>query len=154
VVYYKVSLFISMKRFLSFLFIILLLLPLITPAQIFKRKVNKIDEDGKRKGLWLSYWDENENILMSKYHYKNGLETYVCKEFYSNGKTRLKFRYYKNRIRVKYYNQTKQLAQKGWSKWDVTEDDLHYYWDGKWKFYDENRKLVKVEIWEMGEKKE
>ncbi len=143
-----------MKRFFKLLVIFLLLTPLIATTQIFKRKFNKSDENGKRQGLWISYWDDDEKILMTKYHYKNGWETYTCKEFYDNGKTRLKFRYYKNRIRVKYFDKDRQLTQKGWSKWDITEEDLHYYWDGKWKFYDEDKKLVKVEIWEMGEVKE
>lgn len=131
-----------------------LLLPLITSAQVFKRKVNTSDENGKRQGLWLSYWDEEEKTLMTKYHFKNGHETYICKEFHSNGKTRLKFRYYKNRIRVKYFDENKQLTQKGWAKWNLTEKDLHYYWEGKWKFYDEKKKLIRVEIWELGELKE
>ncbi len=143
-----------MNRFLKYFVVILLLFPLILSAQIFKRKVNRNDENGNRKGLWINYWDDDEKILMSKYHYKDGMETYVCREFYSNGKTRIKFRYYGKRIRVKYFDENSQITQKGWSKWDIAEKDLHYYWDGKWKFFDENKKLVKVEIWEMGELKE
>lgn len=140
--------------FFRILIVILLLFPLLASAQFFKRKVNRIDENKKRTGLWITYWDEGEKILMTKYYYKDGFETRVCKDYYNNGKIRLKFRYYKNRIRVKYFDENRQLTQKGWSKWDITEEDLHYYWDGKWKFYDENGKLMNVEIWAKGEKAE
>lgn len=116
----------------------------ISYCQFMKRNKNQYDENGKRKGLWISYWDDEEKIPMSVARYKNGYETGVSKEFHQNGTLRLKFRHHKNHLRVKYYNENRKLERKGWSVIEYNEADTHYYWHGKWKFYAENRKLTQV----------
>lgn len=119
-------------------------------GQILKRHINQYDENGKRKGLWLSYWDEEEKIPMSVATFKNGYETGVCKEYHQNGKLRLKFRYHGNRIRVKYYDINRKIEQKGWSIISYNEVDIHYYWHGKWKFYNEKGKVERISLYEKG----
>ena len=123
----------------------------ITYSQFFKRQINKYDENGKRRGLWITYWDDNEKIPMSSATYKDGYETGVSKEFHQNGNLRLKFRYHKNRIRVKYYDVNRNLEQKGWSVLEYNKEDTHYYWHGEWKFYSEKRKLIKTGHYINGE---
>lgn len=113
-------------------------------GQIFKKHINQYDDNGKRKGLWITYWDDKKKTPMSVARFKNGYEAGVSKEYHQNGNLRLKFRHYKNRIRVKYYNQDRKLESKGWSVIDYNEADTHYYWHGKWKFFDKNRKLTLV----------
>ena len=88
---------------------------------------------------------------MSMAYFKDGRETRLSKEYHINGKLRLKFRYYKDRIRVKYYTESRKLEQKGWSVIEYNEDDTHYYWHGKWKFYNNGRKLERVALYENGE---
>ena len=149
-VFVKSILEISMNRLLKLLAVFLLLIPMITSAQLFKKKVNRVNENGNRKGLWISYWNEKDKTLQTKYYYKDGHETRVCKNYYGDGEIRLKFRYYGERIRVKYFDEERKITHKGWAKWELTEKDLNYYWDGKWKFYDENQKLIKVEMWKKG----
>lgn len=113
-------------------------------SQFLRHKKNQYDENGKRKGLWISYWDDEEKIPMSMATYKNGYETGVSKEYHQNGNLRLKFRYHKHRMRVKYYEKNRNLESKGWSIIEYNEEDTHYYWQGKWKYYDENRKIIKI----------
>jgi len=113
-------------------------------CQLLKRHKNQYDENGQRKGLWITYWDEEEKIPMSVARFNNGHETGVSKEYHQNGNLRLKFRYYRNRIRVKYYDENRKLEQKGWSVIEYNADDTHYYWHGKWKFFTENRKLIRI----------
>jgi antitoxin component YwqK of YwqJK toxin-antitoxin module len=125
-------------------------MPVFSTAQLFHKKVNRYDENGKRTGLWVNYWDEEEKIPMSKNHFKDDRETGVCKDYHNNGKLRLKFRYYKNRTRVKYYDEDRQIEQKGWSIMEFTKDDIHYYWHGKWKFYNQDRKLIRKSIFKDG----
>jgi antitoxin component YwqK of YwqJK toxin-antitoxin module len=136
--------------FLLFFCLVFILMPAFSTAQLFHKKVNRYDENGKRTGLWVNYWDEEEKIPMSKNHFKDDRETGVCKDYHNNGKLRLKFRYYKNRTRVKYYDEDRQIEQKGWSIMEFTKDDIHYYWHGKWKFYNQDRKLIRKSIFKDG----
>jgi len=52
---------------------------------------------------------------------------------------------------VKYYDESRALEQKGWAVIDYNEIDTHYYWQGKWKYYNDKRKLFKVSYYENGE---
>ena len=119
-------------------------------AQLFKKKINQYGEDKKRTGWWISYWDDEEKIFMSKVKFEAGEEIATSKEYYQNGNIRLKFRYQKTRTRVKYYSEDRKLEQKGWSVLEYNKKDTHYYWHGKWKFYNEKRKLVRTAIYQNG----
>ena len=123
----------------------------ISYCQLFKRHKNQYDDNGRRIGLWITYWDDEEKIPMSVATYKDGYETGVSKEYHQNGNLRLKFRYHKNRIRVKYYDVNRNLEQKGWSVLEYNKEDTHYYWHGEWKFYSEKRKLIKTGHYINGE---
>lgn len=120
-------------------------------GQIFQRKLNRIDERGMRTGLWIDYYDIDSTIISTKIHYKNGYQTGICRFYHPNGQRRLKWHYYNNRIRAKYYFENGRLDQKGWSKIDYSGKDTHYYWHGKWKFFDDHRKLIRVGFYQNGE---
>lgn len=119
-------------------------------AQLFKKKTDQYGEDKKRTGWWISYWDDEEKVYMSKAKFAAGEEIGTSKEYHQNGNIRLKFRHQKNRIRVKYYSEYRKLEQKGWSVLEYNAKDTHYYWHGKWKFYDEKRKLVRTAFYQNG----
>ncbi len=119
-------------------------------AQLFKKKINQYGEDKKRTGWWILYWDDEEKVYMSKAKFKAGEEIATSKEYHQNGNIRLKFRNQKNRIRVKYYSEDRKLEKKGWSVMEYNAKDTHYYWHGKWKFYNEKRKLVRTAIYQNG----
>lgn len=120
-------------------------------AQLFNKEINQYGEDKQRTGWWISYWDDDEKVFMSKAKYKAGQEIGTSKEYHANGNLRLKFRNQKNRIRVKSYSEDRKLEQKGWAVMEYNEKDTHYYWHGKWKFYDEQGKLVRVSQYSNGE---
>ncbi len=122
-----------------------------TQAQLFKKKINQYGEDKKRTGWWITYWDDEKNVYMSKARFEAGEEIGTSKEYHQNGNLRLKFRHQKHRIRVKYYSQDRKLEQKGWSVLEYNKEDTHYYWHGKWKFYNENRKLIRTAFYQNGE---
>ena len=119
-------------------------------AQWFKRNINKYDDAGKRKGLWIEYWSEDKKIPMSKVWFKNDKE-YKSKEYHPNGKMRLKMKWYAERIKIKYYDLNRKIEQKGWAIFDRNKKDIHFYWHGKWKYYNDRRKLIKVCLYQNGE---
>ncbi len=137
------------RSFLLALFCLGFLIP--AQSQFFRKSINKVDENGRRKGKWITYWDEEEKVPMSKATFNNGREVGVSKEYHINGKLRLKFRHQGDRIRVKYYDEQRRLEQKGWSIIEYNESDTHYYWHGKWKFYNKRRKLERIAFYENGE---
>ncbi len=103
---------------------------------------NRIDRKGLKQGWWYRYRDKEKKNIAMKYYYKNGREKKVCKNYYANGKKQVTFNYNKNRIRVKYFNEEGSLIQKGWAKMDYTEKEIRYFWEGKWKFYDDSRRKI------------
>jgi len=139
-----------MKRLL-FLTVLLTAYTVSLNAQLFNKKVNQFGEDKKRTGKWISYWDDDKRVPMSKAFYKNGYETRVSKEYHYNGVLRLKFRYYPKKMRVKYFREDGSLEQKGWAVIEYNAEDTHYYWHGPWKYYDTNRKLIKKSIYANSE---
>lgn len=138
----------SIKYLLTGCFLLLLLQ---CSAQFFIKPANRLNEQGKRQGVWKSFWDEAGKVPMSKARYKDGREVGVSKEYHISGILRLKFRYHKNRIRVKYYDENRQLEQKGWSVMEFTDKEIRYYWQGKWKFYDSKRHLERISYYDKGE---
>jgi len=139
-----------MNRYPYYIVLLLLLIPLSTYSQFYKRKLNTYDKNGNKSGLWITYYDEEQKILSSKYHYKDGHDKGVCKLYHPNGKVRLKFRHQKNRIRVKYFSEDRKLDHKGWAKKIITEDYIDYFWEGEWKYYNSDRKLVKTDFFVNG----
>jgi len=121
-------------------------------SQFYKRKLNSYDKNGKRTGLWLLYWDDDEKIPMSRGFYKNGYETRVSKEYHQSGKIRLKLRYYKDsRLKVKFYSEYRVLEAKGGAILEYNKEDTHFYYQGKWKYYNPKRKLIKIGRYENGD---
>jgi antitoxin component YwqK of YwqJK toxin-antitoxin module len=131
--------------------VLLIFLSSITFGQFFQSKKNLSNDNGSREGMWIEYYDKGKNSISSKIRYKNGQQTGICKFYHPNGNRRLKWHYYKNRIRAKYYFENGNLEQKGWSKIEYSGKDIHYYWHGKWKFYDIHRKLIRVGNYINGE---
>ena len=111
---------------------------------------NKIDKNGDRTGLWISYWDNQKTIIHSIFQYKNGREFRVGKMYNRNGKLLSKERHVRKRIKVKSYNESGKLQRKGWAKIDFNAEDLHFYWHGRWKFYAENHRLTGISIYKEG----
>lgn len=122
-------------------------------AQLFKKKINQLDQGGLRTGIWRTYWDDEKKLPMSFAHFEKGRETGVCKEFRNDGSLRLKSRYDQTRIKIKYYDEKRKLEKKGWAIINYTTEDIHFYWQGKWKFFNKNHKLIKTCFYENGQER-
>ncbi|MCB0806209.1 MAG: hypothetical protein KDC05_10455 [Bacteroidales bacterium] len=124
-----------------------------TQAQFFSRKTNRFDENGLKTGRWVSYWDDDHKVPMSKARYNNGRECGTSKEYHQNGIIRLKMRFQKKKIRIKYYRENRKLEQKGWARIEYNESDIHFFWHGTWKFFNADRKLIEIAEYLNGEEK-
>jgi len=119
-------------------------------AQFWKRKVNQLDENGKKHGFWIEYMDSSHEDISGKGRFNHGRESGKWKHYHFNGKRRLKYKYKKDDIKVKYYYSNGRLEQKGRARIEYSEKDVHYFWEGEWRFYDEKRKLVKKMMFQDG----
>ena len=64
---------------------------------------------------------------------------------------RLKLNWRGKRIKMKYYDIERKIEQKGWATIDSNKKNIHFYWHGKWKYFDDRRKLIKVCLYQNGE---
>jgi len=137
-----------MKKISVFSF--LFFLSLVSSAQFFHRKVNKFDKSGLRQGLWISYLDSDKKAIAGIEHFKDGKEIGVCRYYHPNGKLRLKFKFRNTDIKVKYFDEKRKLTSKGAAIMENTAREIHYYWVGQWKFYDQHHHIKSIAIYQKG----
>jgi antitoxin component YwqK of YwqJK toxin-antitoxin module len=130
--------------------ILLALLALPGYSQFWKRKVNQLDENGKKHGHWIEYMDSEHKAISGKGRFEHGRETGKWKHYHFNGKRRLKYKYLRDDIKVKYYYPNGRLEQKGRARIEYSEKDVHYYWEGEWRFYDEKHRLQRIVLYGEG----
>jgi antitoxin component YwqK of YwqJK toxin-antitoxin module len=109
------------------------------------QKVNK-----KREGLWI----ENYAVESAKYKsvgkYKN--DDPVKKwRYYLNGKIIKKEKYKHNICKTTNYHENGKIQSKGLTKTTTDNIEIHWFYDGIWKFYDEKGNLIITKKYNNGE---
>ena len=140
-------------RKLILILISLIILSSCTESFYFGR-INHKNKNDKKHGLWITWWDDDKTTPMSKYWYDKGKEKWKTKTYHNNGNLAVKFKERGSRLKVKYYDRFGNITHKGWARFDITEEDVHYYWHGEWKYFDEKHRLIKRVIYHEGEAKE
>lgn len=115
-------------------------------------KTNSRDDIGRRQGRWIQYWDDSAKIKMYDGWFLNDTEYKKSKFYDPSGKISARFRYCKNDLKVRYYDNGK-LVRKGRSILIRNEEGIAYYFHGKWKFYNSQGRLIRISDFEMGEEK-
>jgi len=129
-----------------------LILTIDSSAQFFSRKVNQLDEKGRRQGRWITWQDSVRRLPSSKIWFRDGLEYRITRYYHPNGITRLKMKYKGDSvIRVSYYDTLGHLTLRGRSLRLYTPTEIRYCWDGEWKYYGKFRKVLKTEVYRKGE---
>lgn len=127
-------------------------IPLIGFPQVFHRKINQWDDKFKMHGLWITWQDEEKKIPYHKIRYNHGVEYKVTRYYHSNGKVRLRYRFIGDSIvKVKYFDSTGHLTDKGRALRLITNEEYRFCWDGKWKQFGEHHKLLKTSYFRKGE---
>lgn len=55
---------------------------------------------------------------------------------------------------IRRYNQDGNIEYKGRAFWLTNSDEMRYCWDGKFVFYDKNRRKINKVIYKMGEEQD
>jgi antitoxin component YwqK of YwqJK toxin-antitoxin module len=109
------------------------------------QKANK-----KRVGLWIEQYAIDSTQYKSVGTYKNGDPIKKWK-YYTNNKISKKEIYKKNRCTITFYNANGTIQSKGKTKLVVTGPEMHWFYYGDWKYYDEKEKLISTKKYENGE---
>lgn len=141
-----------MRNSFIILFIILFCYP--AYSQFLGKKINKLDDAGNRHGYWVEYWDDTEDNISGMGRFKHGKAVGKWKYLHLNQKRRMKFKYYGNRIKVKYYDERGKLEHKGYARLVISEEEIRYFWEGIWKYYNSKHKLIKKALFIDGEEAE
>jgi hypothetical protein len=135
-----------------FLFILVLFLPLFGFSQLGHRKINQLDEKGRRQGRWITWQDSARRLPSCKSWYKDGIESRTTRYYHSNGNTRLKFCFKGDSlIVVRYFDPQGKLTDKGSALRLFTDTEIRYCWDGEWKQYDKRHRVVQRMMYRKGE---
>lgn len=130
----------------------MLLIVLSSPAQEGKKEKRPCESCPKHQKYY-EYWDSDSTILNARGHYCYGIPCKTWRYYHQNGKRRMKVKY-GNRLKIKYYRESGRLEKKGYARLDLNEKDIHFFWHGRWKYYDDKRKLYRIAIYREGEETE
>lgn len=113
------------------------------------KKINQI-KNGQQHGLWITYADAGKKIILNKGRFKNGIPQ--GKWVYNNTKGQLdrKEVYRGKKIKIKHFHGNGKCAVSGKAELVNEENKLHFYYYGKWKYYDENGRHEKTALFEKG----
>ncbi len=113
------------------------------------KNINSYNANGKPHGKWVYYFNEKPQ---SYGRYKDGAPVGKWFIFNPDGSKCVKKRYFRNKIREVWYYKSGRIEAKGYSKLILDDPvEINYFWEGKWKFFDEKGKLQKISIYVKGE---
>ncbi|MFC6999807.1 toxin-antitoxin system YwqK family antitoxin [Rufibacter roseus] len=106
---------------------------------------NKVDKNELRHGKWRTFQHDNPEVLQVKGRYKHGKEWGRWKTYSPEGKLyfKEKFKPKKKEVITTYYHPNGKVSHKGVAyQFEGNKGIWNYYWDGEWKFYDENGNYI------------
>lgn len=107
-------------------------------------------ESCPKRMIYFEYWDKDSTTVNAKGYYCHGLPCKTWRYYHKNGQKRMKIKYRKH-LKVKYYRENGKLEKKGRARIDFNAEDIHFYWHGLWKYFDNKRRLYRIAIYQNGE---
>ena len=112
-------------------------------------KINRV-KNNERHGKWIDYNKVQDVNYKSIGRYKNGIERGTHKQF-ANKKLYRKEKYKKGICQTTYYHPNGKIISQGKTQLEITEKEMHWYYQGDWKFFDEQGNLLGIKTYEKGE---
>lgn len=130
----------------------LLALILVFFCSCISKKVNHLDSKGQRHGVWVSYYDTENKLLWSKTKFRHGKP--VGDHYYYFAQSGMVDRHEKygrgSRLKVWLYHSNGKLRMHGKARQVEDEKQIHFYFEGRWKVYDENGELIRIQQYKEG----
>ena len=115
---------------------------------IYSCKINQ-KINGLKEGKWISVDKSTTDVYKYIEKYKKGIEVKTWKT-YKNNKLYKKEVYLKDKCLVTFYNENRKIIAKGQTNTENTEKQLHWFYDGEWKHFDNKGKLIKIKYYYKG----
>ena len=116
-------------------------------------KINQYtkDENGvkQRNGAWEEKYSSDIGELKGRGKYKKGQKIGLWVTKFQN-QIYQKERFRKNTSKVKIYHKNGVLREKGKTRTNENDSQIHWFYDGPWKIYDENGKHIYTKIYKNG----
>lgn len=117
--------------------------------ELLQSKTTNQSINHKHEGLWIEQYAIDSDQYKSIGTYKK--DDFVKKwRYYLNGNLIKKERYHNQYCKTKFFNKNRSKQASGKTQIDQTAKEIHWYYSGKWKFYDNNGKLKTVRIYDKG----
>ncbi|MES2760707.1 MAG: hypothetical protein V4677_00820, partial [Bacteroidota bacterium] len=113
--------------------------------------LNRINKKGARKGKWIIFLDSARTIKSFEGRFRNGKP--VGRNYFYNNEgvlERLEINRFK-KMKTTFYYPTGVVRMKGLARLENLPDKIHYYFYGKWQFYNDSGTLVKYYHYNKGE---
>ena len=114
-------------------------------TQPINQKRNK-----QREGLWIEEYAIDSAAYKSVGKYQNG-DPIKKWRYYLNSKIIKKEKYKQNLCYTTFYHQNGKIESKGNSRLESSGTNVHWFYFGDWKFFDEKGKIIKIRKYENGE---
>lgn len=121
----------------KFIFTISVLISLVSCKSRINQTVNNLPE-----GKWITT-DILDFIYTTKGKFRKGIEVGTWKSF-KNGKLVKKEKYKKNLCKTTFYFPNGEKQKQGYTKLVMEDSLLHWFYFGKWHFYNQNGKLDSI----------
>ena len=128
-------------NYLKFLFTIIAIISILGCKSKSNQMINHL-----REGRWITI-DTLDVIYTIKGRYKKGIEIGAWRHF-SNDRIVRKEKYSKNGIcKIIFYHPNGKIMKKGNTKMENTTNETHWYYFGKWRFYNTKGGLDSVSVY-------
>lgn len=116
----------------------------------FSQKINRLNKHGERQGMWITYSDKEKNSISIKGRYRNGRQVGTFYFYDPDGHLeRIEKNRFKKLFTTTYYSDG-NIRSKGKAKIQISPEKIHYFFYGKWKYYDTNGMAEKFVYYEKG----
>jgi hypothetical protein len=131
----------------NFLLLVLFLLF----RDLFPQKLNRFDKKGQRTGGWITYSDSARTKKLAECKYKKGHTVGKALYYTMDGQLEKKeISRWKKIKTTTYYPGSNIVRSKGSARVVVSPEKIHYYYYGKWKYFDEKGEPDKNCYFEKG----
>jgi len=106
-------------------------------------------KNNERIGKWIEFDTIDGNIYKTIGRFQNGLGKGTHHQ-YLNKKLVRKENYRNDVCQTTYYYENGKIMTEGNTKMILTDKEIHWFYSGDWKFYNENGELLGIRTYENG----
>lgn len=117
---------------------------------LLSQRTNRFNKHGQRQGRWIVYTDTSKTLKLVEGRYRNGNAVGKFYYYTMQGVLERKETSRFKKLRTTFYYPNGTVRLKGKARIENTPEKIHYFFYGKWRYYNEEGKLLKYCYYESG----